>query len=56
MKAVATVGPISVAANIGPLFNQYHDGVHYDPECSKHPMHAVSPEVDFNLRMYNFAT
>ena len=42
MNAVATVGPISIAVNVGSSFHQYHGGVYFEPRCnSKKLNHAI---------------
>ncbi|XP_051007076.1 testin-2-like [Acomys russatus] len=43
MKAVANVGPISVAVDASPVsFRFYDSGIYYEPRCrSLHPNHAV---------------
>ncbi|KAB7504466.1 Cathepsin L1 [Armadillidium nasatum] len=45
LKAVATVGPIAVAVEVTDKFEDYQDGIFYDPDCSSHNPHKLNHGV-----------
>lgn len=50
-RAVATLGPISVAVNIQPSFNLYKSGVYYDKNCNPNNLYHASKKNRQHFRL-----